>query len=278
NISTASSEILGNSSEKDITLSDFLEQQLRESYMEEPKYSETSTDEKHASEKTEEQFHKYPPSEEQQLLGIHKEETQWCHAKSEEAQHVDELAEGSRQKSPAITTDESDGSMPEKTQEQESQITYQILNGHAEHGELQTVDYTDAVEEIQAEEPEETQAEVSPAENFDFLEGTVVLDTSFMRGRASLGKKRGHRTPAGTCASEEDPEYWMFRDSTEPKSFPEKTSDEEDKNERSPDGTPVETPGNSPSPIKSPNKKGIFGGIISPSLLKGRLKTRSKNY
>lgn len=46
------------------------------------------------------------------------------------------------------------------------------------------------------------------------VQGTIVLDTSFMRGKASLGKKRGHRTPAGTCASEEDPEYWMFRDST----------------------------------------------------------------
>lgn len=54
----------------------------------------------------------------------------------------------------------------------------------------------------------------------------------------------------------------------EPKSFPERNSDEEDKAEKSPGGTPDETPENSPSPVKSPNKKGIFGGIISPSLLK----------
>ncbi|PIO40905.1 hypothetical protein AB205_0215390, partial [Aquarana catesbeiana] len=273
NIPTVSSEVLVKYSEKDIRPSEYLEQQLRESYMEEPKYSDTSTDEMHANEKTEEQFQKYPLSEEQQLLGIHKEETQQWHAKSEETQHVDGLSEGSRQKLPVITTVESDGSMPEKTQDQDGQITYQILNGHAEHGELQTVDYvSEAANKIQAEEPEETQAEEAPAENFDFLEGTVVLDSSFMRGKASLGKKRGHRTPAETSASEEDPEYWMFRDSTEPKSFPERNSDEEDKTEKSPGGTPGgtpdETPDNSPSPVKSPNKKGIFGGIISPSLLK----------
>ncbi|XP_077349310.1 182 kDa tankyrase-1-binding protein isoform X2 [Lithobates pipiens] len=277
NMPTVSSEVLVKFSEKDIRPSEYLEQQLIESYMEEPKYSNTSTDEMHANEKTEEQFHKSPLSEEQQLLGIHKEETQQWHAKSEETQHVDGLSEGSRQRLPVITTVESDGSMPEKTQDQDGQITYQILNGHAEHGELQPVDYaSEAVNKIQAEEPEETQAEEAPAENFDFLEGTVVLDSSFMRGKASLGKKRGHRTPAETCASGEDPEYWMFRDSTEPKNFPERNSDEEDKAEKSPGGTPDETPDNSPSPVKSPNKKGIFGGIISPSLLKGRLKTRSK--
>ncbi|XP_040176812.1 182 kDa tankyrase-1-binding protein isoform X5 [Rana temporaria] len=224
NIPTLTSEVLVKSSEKDLRPSEYLEQQLRESYMEEPKYSDTSTDEMHASEKTGEQFHKYPLSEEQKRLGIHKEETQQWHAKSEEAQHVDGLSERSRQKLPTITTVESDGSMPEKTQDQDGQITYQILNGHAEHGELQTVNYaSEAVKEINAEEPEETQAEEPPAENFDFLEGTIVLDTSFMRGKASLGKKRGHRTPAGTCASEEDPEYWMFRDSTEPKSFQKET-------------------------------------------------------
>ncbi|KAM5140974.1 182 kDa tankyrase-1-binding protein [Mantella aurantiaca] len=270
-ISKSSCDTLVKYSEEEIRPGEYLEQQ-RHSYTEKPKSRDSSTLEMHESGKMlEEQVHKYPLPEEQELQSEHKKETQQYHAKSEEAHHADDLTEGSKQESPTITTIESDESMAEK--DQEAKITYQTLNGHAEQGELHTVDYTsDAFKEIQAEEPEVTQEE-PPAENFDFLDGTVVLDSSFMRGRASLGKKRGHRTPAGACAPDEnDPEYWMFRDSTEPKSLPEKQSDEEEKNETSPDGTPND----SPSPVKSPNRKGIFAGIISPSLLKGRLKTRSK--
>ncbi|XP_075698264.1 182 kDa tankyrase-1-binding protein [Rhinoderma darwinii] len=161
------------------------------------------------------------------------------------------------------------------------------INGHSELAESEYIEdrssgpkiLTHTTNEIQEESTGETvsDTEDTPEErHFDFLEGTDVLDTSLMRGRASLGKKRCHRTPAtGTCTSQEetDPEYWMFRDSTEPKISPGKDSDGGEKDETSPDCTPD----NSPSSAKSPTKKsGIFSGIISPSILKGRLKSRNK--
>ncbi|XP_073540410.1 182 kDa tankyrase-1-binding protein [Phyllobates terribilis] len=156
------------------------------------------------------------------------------------------------------------------------------LNGLSELEESEHIEDRSGGHKLSHETHEESpvdtasEAEETPEENFDFLEGTNVLDTSLMRGRASLGKKRCHRTPAaGTCTAPEetDPEYWMFRDSTEPRCAPGKDSDDEAKEETSTDCTPE----NSPTSVKSPTKKGgIFSAIISPSILKGRLKSRNK--
>nr|DBA15494.1 TPA: hypothetical protein GDO54_004696 [Pyxicephalus adspersus] len=256
-------------SEEDVRANEYLDQQPNDICTEDIKYSDTLADKVHDREKTlEDQVHKKQLSEQQQ------EDIPHGYTKSEEDEHVDGTLEGSKQELLTITNVESDETMTDGLQDQDATMTCQIPIGHAEHGELQTVDHIlHAIKESQAEEPKETQEEEPRVENFDFLEGTGVLDSSLMKGRASLGRKRCHRTPAGTPAEEEkDSQYWMFRDSTEPKNAVELQSDEEEKDETPPD----ETPENSPSPVKSPNKKGIFAGIISPSLLKGRLKTRSK--
>ncbi|XP_077107286.1 182 kDa tankyrase-1-binding protein [Ranitomeya variabilis] len=160
-------------------------------------------------------------------------------------------------------------------------LNEKIINGHSELEEPEHIEDRSGGHKsdgTQEESPVDTASDTEeiPEENFDFLEGTNVLDTSLMRGRASLGKKRCHRTPAaGTCTAQEetDAEYWMFRDSTEPTCSPGEDSDDEEKEETSTDCTPE----NSPTSVKSPTKKGgIFSGIISPSILKGRLKSRNK--
>ncbi|XP_068111686.1 182 kDa tankyrase-1-binding protein isoform X2 [Hyperolius riggenbachi] len=246
------------------------EKHQRDSYTEEPKHGDTSPHYiNYKAKKLEEQDEKFPQSEGPLRESALKEATQLI-TDTKESHHVDGVSEETRRKLQDEKL-ETDGSMPQETQNEEVKHAHdKIINGHAEQ-DLPTVD---SRAEKQAEEPEEKQTEETPAENFDFLEGTTVLDTGFMRSRASLGKKRGHRTPAtgpGACNEEDDPEYWMFRDSTEPKTNQQQETEQKERVETSPDTTPDTTP----SPGKAP-KKGLFGGIISPSLLKGRLKTRSK--
>ncbi|XP_040292774.1 182 kDa tankyrase-1-binding protein isoform X2 [Bufo bufo] len=177
-------------------------------------------------------------------------------------------------------TEESHDSQAQDTLDKHTYIQKNI-NGHSGLEESERKDNRSSgpklSDDIHKESPEEIVSDTGETiedSNFDFLEGTSVLDTSLMRSRASLGKKRCPRTPAtGTCTSQEeaDPEYWMFRDSTEPGISPKKDSDNEEKEETS-DSTQ-----NSPSSVKSPTKKGgIFSGLISPSILKGRLKSRNK--
>ncbi|CAH2321445.1 Hypothetical predicted protein [Pelobates cultripes] len=151
-----------------------------------------------------------------------------------------------------------------------------IESAEAHHKKTESEGSQNEIQHLEKED-EEDQSECTQPYDFGFLEGTEVLDTAFMRCRASLGKKRCHRTPPQLpCTNEEniDPEYWLFRDSTE--NCPEKESDSEEKEETSPEGSPAaEIPVTSPG--KSHTKKGgIFAGIINPNLLKGRLKTRNK--
>ncbi|KAM4636014.1 182 kDa tankyrase-1-binding protein [Discoglossus pictus] len=141
--------------------------------------------------------------------------------------------------------------------------------GEAEDGDVQSEE-----SKTKDTEKEETKAET----DFAFLEGTEVLDNTSLRSRASLGKKRYHRTPPlQTCTSQEDTdtEYWMFRDSTEPR--PERVSEDEEQEETSPHTVSDSSPSSEvTSPGKSHSKKGGIFSAITPSLLKGRLKTRSK--
>ncbi|XP_075073324.1 182 kDa tankyrase-1-binding protein [Mixophyes fleayi] len=269
------------------------------SYSEEPNYKDALMDEPNLKTKLSvEQNHSQSQSGEPQMLYTHAEEPQYSHSYPEEPQHVDYPSEEPRvadikldemtEKHTESDELESEESRDVQEEGQDNKHTYlkNNINGHTELGESQDSDITSddpelqlrTVNEIKGQGPEETisQSEEPQVENnFDFLEDTVVLDSSYMRNRASLGKKRCRKTPVpGACTSqEEDAEYWMFRDSTDPKCCPERDSDDEEKEQTSTD----HTPDNSPSPGKSPTKKaGIFSGIISPSILKGRLKARSK--
>ncbi|XP_069835707.1 182 kDa tankyrase-1-binding protein [Dendropsophus ebraccatus] len=238
----------------------------------------------HKDDSTSETYHKDQLSKEQDLKYAQQEQPNTLDTQTVEPKTRDVQPEQQEQKDVNVTDGQSENSQEDRAEDRlHKQIyTEKTINGHCEREESE-----DGEERLDGQKLSDQKNEESPGEmesdteetpeeaNFDFLEGTTVLDTSLMRGRASLGKKRNHRTPvAGSSTPEEaDPEYWMFRDSTEPKCSPEKESEEEEKEETSPEGTPE----NSPTAPKSTTKKGgIFSGIISPSILKGRRKSKNK--
>ncbi|XP_053307147.1 uncharacterized protein LOC128469355 [Spea bombifrons] len=163
---------------------------------------------------------------------------------------------------------------PDQTESGEPQLRI-IKSQETSHKETESDD-TQYVTQSSDPEKRNSQLKESPPDDFEFLEGTEILDTSSVRCRASLGRKRCHRTPPHLTSNNEaeDPEYWMFRDSTEDR--PEKESDSEETKAISPECSPS-TNEPATSPGKSHAKKsGIFAGIMNPNILKGRLKSRSK--
>ncbi|XP_066467496.1 182 kDa tankyrase-1-binding protein isoform X3 [Tiliqua scincoides] len=114
-------------------------------------------------------------------------------------------------------------------------------------------------------------AEVPPVENFIFLEDTEVLDSTMIRDRANVGRKRGHRAPvtrSGGALSESDRDSWMFKDSTEPR-IASAVSDEEAAEEprsRKLQNFPL------PKGVKVP----LFPGL-NPSALKAKLRGRNRS-
>ncbi|XP_071986271.1 182 kDa tankyrase-1-binding protein [Engystomops pustulosus] len=222
-------------------------------------------------------FHK----EEEQNLKLTQQEPKTLETSTFQTDHKDDLREQTHLEmtdghSPSHEShiEETPDGQAEDTSDKQTYTEKQV-NGHSEpedSGYAASRSHEKLSDETLGESPGEMASDTEEEVNFDFLQGTNVLDTSLMRCRASLGKKRSHRTPATVaCTSQEeaDPEYWMFRDSTEPKNLPEKDSEDEGKGDC--------TPESSPSSAKTPTKKGgIFSGIISPSKLKGRLKSRNK--
>nr|XP_021411774.2 182 kDa tankyrase-1-binding protein [Lonchura striata domestica] len=67
---------------------------------------------------------------------------------------------------------------------------------------------------------------VEQGQEFPLLEDTELLDSSVLRCKASLGRKRQHRAPSLRPTTTEG-ESWIFRDSTEPRPAPAASSDEE---------------------------------------------------
>ncbi|XP_030129508.4 182 kDa tankyrase-1-binding protein isoform X2 [Taeniopygia guttata] len=67
---------------------------------------------------------------------------------------------------------------------------------------------------------------VEKGQEFPLLEDTELLDSSVLRCKASLGRKRQHRAPSLRPTTTEG-ESWIFRDSTEPRPAPAASSDEE---------------------------------------------------
>ncbi|RLV97220.1 hypothetical protein DV515_00011984 [Chloebia gouldiae] len=67
---------------------------------------------------------------------------------------------------------------------------------------------------------------VEQGQEFPLLEDTELLDSSVLRCKASLGRKRQHRAPSLRPTTTEV-ESWIFRDSTEPRPAPGASSDEE---------------------------------------------------
>ncbi|CAM2115151.1 unnamed protein product [Caretta caretta] len=113
-----------------------------------------------------------------------------------------------------------------------------------------------------------------PGEDFAFLEGMEVLDSTIYRSRANLGRKRGHRAPAtrtaGTLAlSEVEVADWMFQDSTEPRAMRWVSSDEEAAEEPQSRWT-------RPSLAAKGLKVPLFPGL-NPSALKAKLRGRNRS-
>ncbi|CAM4681738.1 182 kDa tankyrase-1-binding protein isoform X1 [Lepidochelys kempii] len=113
-----------------------------------------------------------------------------------------------------------------------------------------------------------------PGEDFAFLEGMEVLDSTIYRSRANLGRKRGHRAPAtrtaGTLAlSEAEVADWMFQDSTEPRAMRWVSSDEEAAEEPRSRWT-------RPSLAAKGLKVPLFPGL-NPSALKAKLRGRNRS-
>ncbi|XP_044152365.1 182 kDa tankyrase-1-binding protein [Bufo gargarizans] len=257
----------------------YLEPQHRYSSPEEYHHNNDSPSEtSHKDLLSKDQDLRYPEQEKPKTLDTDFVEPESGNVLPEQQEHKDSDRHSQLHES---HTEESHDSQAQDTLDNYTYIQKNI-NGHSGLEESERKDNRSSgpklSDDIHKESPEEIVSDTGETiedSNFDFLEGTSVLDTSLMRSRASLGKKRCPRTPAtGTCTSQEeaDPEYWMFRDSTEPGISPKKDSDNEEKEE-----TSDCTQENSPRSVKSPTKKGgIFSGIISPSILKGRLKSRNK--
>ncbi|CAN9513530.1 unnamed protein product [Ophioblennius macclurei] len=101
---------------------------------------------------------------------------------------------------------------------------------------------------------------------------TALLDTSVLRSRAQLGKKRAPRTrptraarQTAALAEEETNEDWLYRDSTEAK--PERKEDDSDSEE------PARGAEISPAMTSQPQRVALFPGM-DPSVLKAQLKKR----
>ncbi|XP_056348865.1 182 kDa tankyrase-1-binding protein isoform X2 [Oenanthe melanoleuca] len=105
-------------------------------------------------------------------------------------------------------------------------------------------------------------------QEFPLLEDTELLDSSVLRCKASLGRKRQHRAPSLRPATTEG-ESWIFRDSTEPRPAPAASSDEE----------AVEEP-RSRRMRGSPSGRGVkvplFPGL-SASAIKAKLRGRNRS-
>ncbi|KAM4032106.1 182 kDa tankyrase-1-binding protein [Anomaloglossus baeobatrachus] len=265
------------------TLEKYLEQQDNNSFPEEYHYKDDSSSEIYNNELLpKEQKLEYTQKEEPKTLAAHIVESVLRNVVSEQQDRTDSKRTDKHSQFLESHTVETQDTCAENKLDKHT-LNEKNINGYSELEESElSKDGSERLKlsgETLEESPLDTasDSEEIPEESFDFLEGTGILDTSLMRGRASLGKKRCHRTPAaGTCNAQEetDPEYWMFRDSTETRCSPGKVSDDDEKDETSTDCTP-ET---SPTSVKSPTKKaGIFSGIISPSILKGRLKSRNKS-
>ncbi|XP_014734149.1 PREDICTED: 182 kDa tankyrase-1-binding protein [Sturnus vulgaris] len=105
-------------------------------------------------------------------------------------------------------------------------------------------------------------------QEFPLLEDTELLDSSVLRCKASLGRKRQHRAPSLRPATTEG-ESWIFRDSTEPRPAPAVSSDDEAAEEPrsrrmrgSPSGRGVKVP--------------LFPGL-SASAIKAKLRGRNRS-
>uniref|UniRef100_A0A673CJF7 Si:ch73-138n13.1 n=1 Tax=Sphaeramia orbicularis TaxID=375764 RepID=A0A673CJF7_9TELE len=107
---------------------------------------------------------------------------------------------------------------------------------------------------------------------------TTLLDTSALRSRAQLGKKRAPRTRPTRAArqnaaqaaladrEEESAEDWLYRDSTEEKA--------ESKNDDSGSADQAKGADASPAVASQPQRVALFPGM-DPSALKAQLKKRS---
>uniref|UniRef100_A0A3B5B384 KIAA1671 ortholog n=1 Tax=Stegastes partitus TaxID=144197 RepID=A0A3B5B384_9TELE len=101
---------------------------------------------------------------------------------------------------------------------------------------------------------------------------TALLDTSALRSRAQLGKKRAPRTrptraarQTAALAETGAAEDWLYRDSTEPKAA---SKDDESDSEEQPRGADA-----SPAVASQPQRIALFPGV-DPSALKAQLKKR----
>uniref|UniRef100_A0A672JB33 Zinc finger CCCH domain-containing protein 13-like n=1 Tax=Salarias fasciatus TaxID=181472 RepID=A0A672JB33_SALFA len=101
---------------------------------------------------------------------------------------------------------------------------------------------------------------------------TALLDTSVLRSRAQLGKKRGPRTRPSRAARQttrlaekETSEDWLYRDSTDAK--PERKEDDSDSEEQTRGAE------SSPAVALQPQRVALFPGM-DPSALKAQLRRR----
>nr|XP_002722039.2 uncharacterized protein KIAA1671 homolog isoform X1 [Oryctolagus cuniculus] len=115
------------------------------------------------------------------------------------------------------------------------------------------------------------------ADDFSFIDQTSVLDSSALKTRVQLSKRRRHRAPvshalrrsrfsqseSGCPLEEETDNMWMFKDSTEEKSPRREESDEEEEKPPRAERTPVSRPQRMP----------VFPGV-DPAVLKAQLHKR----
>ncbi|XP_063253897.1 182 kDa tankyrase-1-binding protein isoform X4 [Prinia subflava] len=115
----------------------------------------------------------------------------------------------------------------------------------------------------------QAEGSMEQGQEFPLLEqDTELLDSSVLRCKANLGRKRQHRAPS-LRPSATDGESWIFRDSTEPRAAPAASSDEEAAEEPrsrrmrgSPSGRAVKVP--------------LFPGL-SASAIKAKLRGRNRS-
>ncbi|XP_019362886.1 PREDICTED: uncharacterized protein KIAA1671 homolog isoform X1 [Gavialis gangeticus] len=114
--------------------------------------------------------------------------------------------------------------------------------------------------------------------DFSFIDQTAVLDSSVLKTRVQLSKKRRRRAPVSharrrssgmesesrLAAMDEASSAWMFKDSTEEKSAKQEASDEEEKIHRP-----------ERSPAAQPQRLPVFPGM-DPSVLKAQLRRRQE--
>ncbi|XP_014450276.2 uncharacterized protein KIAA1671 homolog isoform X2 [Alligator mississippiensis] len=114
--------------------------------------------------------------------------------------------------------------------------------------------------------------------DFSFIDQTAVLDSSVLKTRVQLSKKRHRRAPVSyarrrssgmesesrRAATDETDSAWMFKDSTEEKSAKQEASDEEEKIHRP-----------ERSPAAHPQRLPVFPGM-DPSVLKAQLRRRQE--